>query len=125
MVTTPKITRLYLTENKLAMFLGGDGLARTFSCIAEKPGTLRDIHQYYITRYPPIAYTTLATHANKLVEKGFCVRRNTGGARIEYTYRTLYSPDALLAYGIDIVLRTLERAYPKEFARGLRTLREA
>lgn len=114
------IPRLYLNFNGLAMLLGGESQARVFCAVLEYPGILRRVMETVNDdpAYEPIAYTTVATIANKLCDKGILKRTKIDGAKVEYVYRAEYTEDELIALCIDTVMIRLREEYPEYISRA-------
>ena len=123
-MNNPNIPRLHLNCTGLAMFLGGETQARVYYAVMEQPGTLRRVLDVVNGSriHKPLAYTTVATIANKLVDKGILRRKQTGALKVEYTYTVAIAEDDLIARCIDrVVLRLLEE-YPGYISQACHTL---
>lgn len=107
---TVKISRVYLDLEGLAMFLGGELQAVVYSVVLATPGiTLKAIHEYINLNYSDVTLSTVATVANKLVDKNIFQRVNTGiGERKRYCYTALINYDELVETAIK---RTFDRLF--------------
>ena len=107
-----KITHVYLALGGIAMFLGGETQSAVYLAVLARPNANIHIIQKYIEVYHGIniAYTTVATLANRLCDKGI-LRRTTdpNKAKREYTYSALINDRDLIAYATEITLKALER----------------
>jgi len=107
-----KITHVYLALGGIAMFLGGETQAAVYLAVLASPGANIHIIQKYIEVYHGInvAYTTVATLANRLCDKGI-LKRSTdpNKAKLEYTYTALINDRELITYATEITLKALER----------------
>lgn len=111
------IPRLYLNLDGLATLLGGEGQAAVFRA-AQTPGTLRQVMDRVNLDYGPVAYTTVATIANKLCDKGILYRIKKHGNRVEYTYGTAYEEDALIDECVKAVIIKLRDEFPDYTSRA-------
>jgi predicted transcriptional regulator len=107
-----KITHVYLALGGIAMFLGGETQSAVYLAVLARPSANIHIIQRYIEVYhgKTIAYTTVATLANRLCDKGI-LKRSTDPdkAKREYTYTALITSDDLIAYATDLTLKALDR----------------
>lgn len=112
--TTVKISRVYLDLEGLAMFLGGELQAVVYSVVLATPGiTLKELHQYINLNYSDITLSTIATVANKLVDKNIFQRVNTGtGERKRYQYTALINYDELVETAITQAFDRLFDQFP-------------
>lgn len=112
----PMVNRVYLDLEGLALFLGGETQAVIYSCVLAMPGaTIKRIQSYLTEEYKPIAYTTVATTANRLVDKGILARHNTGSkGKPEYVYTALINYDALVDAAIGNVIAALRDQFPDQ-----------
>lgn len=110
------ITRLHLNQNGLAMFLGGELQTAVYLEFLDHPGTLREIHTRMQHTYRQgVAYTTIASVANKLCKKGILKRAKLGTAR-DYTYTAVIDEDALIEYCIARIVKHLHSEYDMQLA---------
>lgn len=106
-----KITHVYLELGGLAMFLGGNTQCAVYLAVLARPSANVKRIQKYIDVFHGInvAYTTVATVANRLCDKGILMRQiDPNATKVEYIYTALISDRDLLAYATQTVLKALD-----------------
>lgn len=107
------ITKLYLNETGLAIFLGGKTQELVYRAVLAECGSIRSIRAFVNAQVDaPLAYTTIATIANKLCRKGVLARENVNQWKPEYRYTVLISQQELIKCGIHLVITKLLTEFP-------------
>lgn len=105
------IPRLHLNQDGIAMFLGGELQAAVYIDVLDHPGILRDIHERMQRTYRQgVAYTTIASVANKLCKKGILKREKAINGR-DYIYTALIEEDELINICVMLVVHKLYEEY--------------
>jgi len=118
-----EINRIYLKETGLAMFLGGESQVSVFRAIAKRPGgtilraVARELHR---DGNSTIAYTTIATLANKLCDKGILRREKIN--MHAYRYHALFTEQEIIRQGITYVFRLFADQFPNDLEYTTKTL---
>lgn len=106
-----KMPRLHLNQDGLAMFLGGELQVAVYLQVLDNPGILRDVHgRMQHTYRQGVAYTTVATVANKLCDKGILKRERHSNGR-DYTYTALIDENTLIEIALALIVRKLYNEY--------------
>ena len=114
--------RLHLNCTGLAIFLGGTTQVAVYRAVLEQPGTLRRVLNRVNEEYGPIAYTTVATIANKLCDKGILERVKTDNPKTEYVYTARYTEAELIRCCANLVIDKLNEEYPAQLSVAYNTL---
>jgi len=110
------MNKVYLDQTGLAVFLGGKTQELVYRAVQAKSGSVTSIRSYVNAKLDkPLAYTTVATIANKLCDKGILKRVNaykTIHNKPEYCYSILLDENRLVRCAMHRILTKLLEEQP-------------
>jgi predicted transcriptional regulator len=109
------ISKLYLDQEGIAIIVGGETQAAVYYAVLENPHCAIHVIKRLVNERQEkrLMYTTIATIANKLCNKGILTRQNVHQTKPEYRYTVLVPYDELIETAFSQLFSKLAKEFPQ------------